>query len=443
MTAAEIFAEWALALTLDDVPAEARRAAKRHLFDGLGCAVAADRMGGVATHARITAQSLGAADEATVIGTGKRLSAPAAALANGALVHALDFDDTHAGALVHATAAVLPAAFAVGEQTGATGADVLTAAIAGYETVIRLGAVVPHGFHARGLHATSVCGVFASALISARLMGLDAHATVDALGIAGSMASGSLEFLNTGSSTKQLHPGMSGMAGIIAARLAQAGADGPASILEGEHGLYRALANTEVSADAITDGLGDRWDVTRITIKPYPLCQLSHASLDALRTLLPKLGDPHRIDSIVFAVPEDAVPIVCEPASEKHNPRSEYEAKFSLQYCAALMIANGGLDITTSFWDRSPKVLALAGRVGYKAVPFTPAAQAPGDVEVTREDGERLHASVPQSRGGPEAPLSDDEICAKFGAEPEWKLAQLALAMEDLPSLAPILEATR
>jgi len=225
-TAAETFAGWALALVTEDIPREVRHAACRHLLDGVGCAIAGHRTG-AAPYATALLDGL---DEATVIGSGERASVPNAALANGILAHALDFDDTHAGALVHPTAAVLPTAFAIGEGTGASGAEVLVAAIAGYEVVNRLGAAVTHGFHKRGYHATSVCGVFASALIASRLLGLDVARTVNALGIAGSAAAGSLEFLNTGSATKQLHPGLAALNGIVAARLAAAGAEGPASM---------------------------------------------------------------------------------------------------------------------------------------------------------------------------------------------------------------------
>ena len=224
-----------------DVPGEVRAAAARHLLDGVGTAIGGLRAGTVAAAVEV-ARGLGGPPEATLFGTTERIGAPAAALATGALVHALDFDDTHAGGLVHATAVVLPAAFAVGEQVGATGREVLDAAVVGYETVCRVAAAAPHGFHARGLHATMVAGVFSSALVAARLLGLDAARAVDALGIAGSQSGGLLAFLHTGASTKQLHPGFASHAGILAARLAAAGASGPANVFDGPDGLYDALA---------------------------------------------------------------------------------------------------------------------------------------------------------------------------------------------------------
>jgi 2-methylcitrate dehydratase PrpD len=433
VTAAETFAEWALALRLRDAPGEVRRAACRHLLDGVGCALAAVRTGA----APYATALLDGVDEATVIGTGRRASVPRAALANGILTHALDFDDTHGGALVHSTAAVMPAAFAVGEAAGATGADVLGAVIAGYEIVDRLGAAVTHGFHARGFHATSVCGVFASAIVTARLLGLDGAATVSALGIAGSVAAGSLEFLNTGSSTKQLHPGFSAMNGIVSARLANEGAEGPATIFEGEHGLYRSYLGVDVDPEALTEGLGSRWETTRITIKPYPACQLSHASLDALRAAgVPSAPD---VVSITFHLPHGVSSIV----SGKPEPRTPYEGKFSLEYCAAALLTDG--DLSVGSFDPPalgrPEIRALASRVSSVDRPFDgPPAEAPGVCEVRLHDGTLLRGEVAKSRGGPDSPLSDDELLAKFrsngGTE---EMAAALLALEEQPALSRVL----
>ena len=187
---ARALADWGV--TVGTFPAEVRRAAQRHLFDGLANVVGAVRTDAVPAVVTV-ATGLGGAPEATILANGRRrVSTPAAALANGSLVHALDFDDTHAGGLIHATSVVLPAALAVGEQTGASGAAVLDAAIVGYEAACRIAAAAPHGFHARGLHATMVAGVFASALVAARLMRLDAETATHALGIAGSQADGLL-----------------------------------------------------------------------------------------------------------------------------------------------------------------------------------------------------------------------------------------------------------
>lgn len=387
-TAAETIADLAIGLSLDDVPRSATLAAKWHMLDGFGCAIAAARSDAV-FYAVNAALKDPAPEQATIIGEGRRVATASAALANGALIHGLDFDDTHEEALVHATAAVLPAAFAVAEERHRTGSDMLAAAIAGYEVVIRLGSAIPHAFHRRGLHATSVCGVFASAIIASRLMGLHPDQAANALGIAGSMAAGSLEFLHTGSSTKQLHPGLSAMNGIVAARLAAEGAEGPSTVFEGEHGLYRMLAGQDVDPAALTDGFGTRWDVERIAIKHYPACQLSHATFDAL--LNAQDIDATDIERVVVHVPDGSIPIVCEPAATKIRPRTAYEAKFSLQWSAAALLIDGGL--TPGTYDKldRPEVEALAAKIECRATSFDgPPARAPGDIEITLQDGRVL-----------------------------------------------------
>jgi 2-methylcitrate dehydratase PrpD len=446
MTAAETFADWALSLRLAGVPDDVTHAASRHLLDGLGCAVAAARLGAAPYATALASSERGGA---TVIGLGHRVPAHTAALANGILMHALDYDDTHTEALVHATAAVFPAAFAVGEQVDASGEEVLAACIAGYETVLRLGAAVTHGFHARGFHATSVCGVFAAALAAAKLMGLSVDQTTNALGIAGSAAAGSLEFLSTGAATKQLHPGLASMNGIVAARLAAAGAEGPASIFEGDYGLFRSYVGASVAAQDLTEGLGTRWETTRITIKPYPACQLSHASLDALSVLRGQLDDPGEVTEIRAALPSASLPIVCEPAEGKRRPRTPYEGKFSLQYSLASLFVDGslGLDSFSPAALERPDVLAVADRVTFTERPFDGApADAPGVVDVVLTGGALRGFRVERSRGGPDWPLSDEEVVAKFlanfGSDRAASVTDRMLHLSREPAIGPLLAET-
>ena len=328
-TAAQQLAEWGLGLRYADLPAATAHAAVRHLLDGVGLTVVGHRSGAAEPSLRV-ARSLEGRPEARILGDSTFISAPAAAMADAALVHAIDFDDTHAGGLVHATAVVLPTAFTVGQHVGATGSDVLTAAVFGYEVVCRVAMASPHGFHARGLHATQIGGVFSSAAVMAKLGGCDAPTTVNALGIAGSSAGGLLEFLTTGASTKSLHPGSASFNGQLAVRLAACGATGPETVLEGPHGVFAALSARPADIAGITAGLGERWETTRIGIKPYPSCQLMHVSLDATRQVLDRVPSPDAVREIVAHVHPDSAPTVCEPAETKIRPRTSYDAKFSL-----------------------------------------------------------------------------------------------------------------
>ncbi|MGH8961629.1 MAG: MmgE/PrpD family protein [Jatrophihabitantaceae bacterium] len=449
MTATEQLAGWAASLRLADVPDAARHAAARHLLDGIGTALAARRED-VVRPAVTVAGALGGPEEATILGERRRLSAPAAAFANGALVHGLDFDDTHAGGLVHATAVVLPAALAVGQQTGACGADVLLAALIGYECVCRIAMASPHGFHARGLHATQVAGVFSAAAVTARLCGMSELATTQAFGIAGSSSGGLLEFLSTGASTKQLHPGSASLNGIIAARLAAAGATGPATVLEGPNGIYAALSQRPSDVNAITAGLGQTWEVTRITIKPYPSCQLMHVALDAAAAAAAAAGPirPSEIVEVLAEVHPDSASVVCEPAATKVRPRTSYDAKFSLPWSVAALLVDGRLGVA-SYAQASivrPEVAELAGRVRSRRTEGAGvAADAAGRVEIQLADGRRVEGTVECSAGAPLAPLDDDALLAKFLGNAgdtilARELAERVLNLAGEPDLSAVVE---
>jgi 2-methylcitrate dehydratase PrpD len=433
------------------VPAAVRAAALRHLLDGLGNALASLRTGAV-TPACTVARDLGGPAEAVVLGDRRAIATPAAALADGALVHGLDFDDTHAGGLVHATAVVLPAALAVGQQTGATGAEVLDAAIAGYETVCRVAAAAPNGFHSRGLHATMAAGTFSSAIVTARLLGLDEDRTVAALGIAGSSSGGLLAFLGTGASTKQLHPGLASQAGIIAARLAAAGASGPETVFDGPHGLYDALVTGPVDRESIVEGLGSRWETTRIGIKPYAACQLSHATIDAVRAAMAYGGfRADDVDDVVAEVHPDSAAVVCDERRDLSRPAGAYAAKFSLPWTVAALLTDGGLGLDTFSAESIARqdVGELAKRVRWNLLPApaTVAADAPGRVVIRLRGGREVEGAVSRSSGGGEHPLSQDELLAKFhsnvGGDPALAgdVADRLLGLADADGLGGLLEA--
>lgn len=430
-----------------ELPEHVRIAALRHLLDGVGTAIGGLRSGTVDAAVEV-ARGLGGPPEAAILGSHGLVGAPAAAMANGTLVHALDFDDTHAGGLVHATAVVLPAAFAVAQQTGASGRDVLEAAVAGYEVVCRVAGAAPHGFHARGLHATAVAGVFSSAMVAARLLGLDATRATNALGIAGSQAGGLLAFLNSGASTKQLHPGFASYSGILAARLAAAGATGPESVFEGPHGVYDALAEGPVHLGSIAEDLGTRWETTRIGIKPYPACQLSHASLDAVRDAMrqtPFVASD--VESVVAEVHPNSAPTVCDDTRDLARPESAYAAKFSLPWSVAAMIVDG--DVRTSTFDAAsiarPHVEALARRVSWQLIDgIGNAADAAGSVRVVLRDGRLVEGVVTRSSGGPDSALTRDELVAKFlgnAGEGAAAIVPLVEGLDGLDSLDPLFNA--
>jgi 2-methylcitrate dehydratase PrpD len=412
-SAAVELADWAAGLTVEDIPAEVVARAKLHLLDAFGTGLVArarHELPGV----RATARELGGPAEASVIGGGERLGAGPAALANGALIHALDFDDTHEVTLVHSSAVVAPSALAVGEANEARGAELLAAVIAGYEISARVGLAAPGRLHVRGFHPTSVCGVFAAAAVAGKLRGLGSDGIANALGIAGSQASGLMEYLADGSQTKPLHAGWAAFSGIVAATLAANGGSGPASVLEGRFGLLASHAG-EFDPDALTAELGSRWETTLIAIKPYPVCHAAHTALDAVAELAPEPGSIEAITAL--AAGEVAVGLVLEPAAAKARPRTIYDAKFSLPYCIGALLTRGelGLDAFTPEAIADPRSLEIAAMVDYEVAGFEGGNDLSGGVRV-RAAGEEREATVLRPRGGPGAPLSVAEVEAKFRA---------------------------
>jgi 2-methylcitrate dehydratase PrpD len=419
-TAAETIATWTSAVTLDDVPQDVREHAKLHVLDTLGCGLAAHATG-TAGEGRAAMAELGGEPQATVIGQAGRLPAANAAFANAMLCHGLDFDDTHADSVSHVSAVVTPAALAAGELYGASGPEVLAAIVAGNEVVCRVGMAAPGEFHRRGFHPTAICGVFGATAAVARLGGLDAATATRALGIAGSMASGVFAYLADGTPTKPIHPAWAAHGAHVATRLAFHGAIGPQSIFEGTFGLYHAYlgaAPGEVDLAGQLADLGSRWETPRIAYKPFPVCHFMHGSLGAAAEAIGgRTFSPEEIAEVVVTVPEAGVSLVLEPAAQKQAPRSEYEGKFSLQYSVASMLVRGHVAVA-DFTDEAiadPAVLAVAAKVRYETPAYPTYPQAfPGGVRVTLASGETLAGDYPYQKGGPENPLSADEVRDKF-----------------------------
>lgn len=447
-TAAQRFAAFTSALGADRIPAEVIEGAELHTLDMLGCGLAAHGLD-VAPAAREAMLEPGTSGPATVIGSTESLPAADAALANGATCHALDFDDTHTGSIAHVSVAVVPAALAEAEAQGASGAELLAAIVAGNEVVTRLGMAAGDAFHARGFHPTAVCGVFGAAAAAARLRGLDAAATTQALGIAGSMAAGILEFLADGSSTKRLHAGFAAHAGVLAARLAAHGATGPSTVFEGRFGLYNAYIGREVDLDAQLADLGERWETPRIAFKPYPACHYIHAPLDAtIQATKETPVEVDEIEEIVALTTEAGVSLVLEPIEAKHRPRSEYDAKFSLPYSIASQLIRGRVDVSTYAGDAiaDEEVLALARRVRYEVKEYETFPRAlPGGVRIHTKDGRVIGADLDWQRGGPENPMSPDEVRDKYRSNAELALgaddaAGIERAVMSLPELGDLAE---
>ena len=450
MTLAERLAAFAATLQFDALPADVVASARLRILDVLGLALAASTYDFAAP---VIAAAAGPG-ACTIIGTSRTAVPASAALANGTLAHGLDFDDTHAASITHASAVVIPSVLAVAENAGTSGRDVITAAVAGSEAIARLGMAAPGVFHARGWHATAVCGTFAAALAAGKLLGLDASRLTHALGLAGSFASGVMEFLEDGSAVKRLHAGWAAHAGVLAATLAAGGLTGPATVLEGRFGFYRTFVGTAPLA-GVFETLGQQWETPRIGFKPYPCCHLSHAYIDcALRLRREQRVEADAIAAVECRVPAGEIPIVCEPRASKLRPRTTYEAQFSLPYTVAAAFLDGrvGLDTFTPKRLADERLLALAARVEHVLDPASTFPNGfPGWVRVRLGDGRVLEVREPDGRGGPTRPLPASAIVDKFRdnagralpATRRDELERAVMALDGAPNVGKVIALCR
>lgn len=409
-------AQWAHQVTWGDVPELVRERAALHVLDCVGLAFACVRDNFAIAAAKATA----GAGPAAVIGMPQRLSIGDAALLNGILVHGLDYDDTHPSGVIHSSASALPTAMAVVERDGRSGSDLLLAYLIAVEVSSRVGMGAHSGFHAKGFHPTGLAGAFGSAVAAARMSGLDAKGITAAQGIAGSLAAGSLQFLDTGAWTKRMHPGWAAATAITAARFAAAGWEAPPEVYEGRYGLYAAHVpdGHDVDPEAAARGLGDDWELLRVAIKPYPACHFTHAFADATLSLVTQNNlVAEDIAEIVCLVPEQIVPVVCEPAEMKLTPRSDYDAKFSLPYIVGTVVTRRQFTLAELEPEElsDPSSLSVAAKVRYQ---IDPSSTFPkhfcGEVIITTNDGRELRHRESVNRGADERPLSAAEIEDKF-----------------------------
>ena len=447
-SAARRLARFVAGVSLDDVPADVVMAASQLALDTLGNALAASREDfGRAVLG--VAERLGGGPESTLLGSSARVAAANAVLANATLAHGLDFDDTREDAIVHTGCVAVTTAMAAGEAVGASGRAVLEALIASVEVMCRVGLAVPGALHARHFHPTSITSSFAAAAVTAKLHKLSEDQLVHAFGICGSQASGIIEYLADGSWTKRLHPGWGAHAGVIATLLARGGFTGPTTVLEGEHGLYAAFAggHDRGRLEALLGSLGRTWELTELTLKPYPCGSIAQPYMDCAMRLRARVR-PQEIVAIRCRTAAGPVPRLWEPLAAKHAPPNGYAAKFSLPYLLATILVRGraGLAEFTDEAARAADVLTIARRVTYELdATIDYPRQFVGDVEITLTDGRVLRERQDRPRGGPDAPLTHAEIESKFRgnatlALPPGKVERVIQAVNRLAADTPLTE---
>jgi 2-methylcitrate dehydratase PrpD len=415
-------AEVLAAARYEDLPRDVVAHAKRSVTDWLGSVLG----GSIEKPARLAqrvAAGFGASNEATVFGAG-RASAGAAAFANGVASHILELDDIHKGSTVHAAAPIIPAALAVAEREHADGRAFLAAVTIGYEAAFRIGEAV-NPSHYYFFHPTGTVATFGAVAAAGSLLRLTAAQMLDALGSAGTQAAGLWEFNADGAMSKHLHPGKAAMNGVLAADLARIGFTGATRILEGQRGFFEATTRS-YDASRITDGLGARWKIGENGYKLYSCCGHTHTAVDCALEIRARRGwTPERVLRDVSAITVETYGPGYEIVKEM-NPRTPYQAKFSLAYCVVTALLEGALGLDQFAAERfGPEgvrdgvIAELLRRVRVTVADdlTTPyPARWPVRLAVSVSGGVVERAASDYPKGNAENPVSTPELEKKFSA---------------------------
>jgi 2-methylcitrate dehydratase PrpD len=400
------------------MPADARERTKELVLDHVGVGIRGSGTDSARAVARF-AQRTSRGGSASFLGTNARAEAPWAALANGVSAHSIEMDDVTTESSLHPGVAVIPAALALAEERRADPIAFLEAVVAGYEVTMRVGnALGGANAYGRGFHPTGVAGAFGAAVAAARVLGLDAGGIVRAMGIAGTMASGSLEYLADGAWTKRLNPGWAAHAGIVAAELAGEGFTGPASAIEGRNGALRSYTDDPRPMRLLAD-LGAPLQVMRVSIKPYGCCRYNHGLVDAVLQLRNEGLTAAQVERMELHVLSAGASLVADPIERKRDPRNVVDAQFSAPYAAAVALVRGaaGLREFDAAAIADPAVRALMQRTDCVRDPSLDAQYPlawPAAVRVRLHDGRTLEARITHALGEPENPVPRPALLERF-----------------------------
>jgi len=427
-----------------DLPSHARILAKRSIIDWWGVT-----LGGSAHNANAilldTINELGGNQQATILGTSLKTSVYNAALLNGAMSHTLDYDDTHLGALMHPSAPLIPAILAYGEWKRCRGKDLLLSFLMGFEAETRISVAMGASHYDAGWHSTSTMGRFGAASGVGKMIGLTGEQMARALGLAGTQSSGIRRVFGT--MTKSFHPGKAAADGLLSAVLARNGYTTPLDILEGAGGLGACLS-ADFNAGRGLEGLGERYMIEGVSIKPYASCLYTHPVIDGVI----QVRDRHHV------TPDDVEALTCEVSKFCHNAAcvpepltTGLEGKFSTSFCAALALTEGraGEDLFTDSKVREPSIRSLMERIAVKKKDGISDAEAV--VTFRFRDGREIVKKINGPLGDPDHPLTDRQLEEKFRSllQPLFKTTNIDRIldqlwhledMEDISTLFPLSE---
>ena len=449
MNATDSVVDFIANTSLQEIPQEARHLGKRAILDTLGVTMAGAADEGV----RILVETLRdrqGKPVAGVVGAGTRTDCLSAALLNGTMAHALDFDDVNDSIMGHPSAPLVPAIMSLGEELGASGAQVLEAFLVGFEVECKLGLAVGKSHYVKGWHATSTLGCLGAAAAAAKLMGLDTDRIRMAMGIATSLSNGLR--VNFGTMTKPLHVGEAARNGLLAALLAQKDFTSSADHLDHPLGFCQVYSSDDGGSSRLVGTMGSPWEIlsTGIVVKKYPCCNNTHRTLDASLAIFEESHpSPDEIDRVeVITPPGEDMSLIYSLAN------TGLEGKFCMQFCVASALIDGKVDPDTfaEAQVQRPHVQELSRKVkviyDHDQEPVVVDSGGFVVVRVVMKDGQEHESRAEQAKGSPFHPLTDEEIkekytsCARTLLDPDQinRSIDLVYALEDLPDIRELME---
>jgi len=436
----------------DGLPGKTIHTAKRIILDSFGVALA----GRYAEECTILIEMVRVWDgrpESTIIGHSSKVPSPMAALVNGTMVQALDFDETHDFSGAHTASCVLPAALSLGEARGATGRQFIAAVALGIDLACRLGLACKEKI---GWTSTSVYGCFGAAAAAAKILGLPEDKVRHALGIVLSQAAGTTQTALDTPLSKHMQSGFASKAGVLSGLLAHRGVTGVQNVFEGKFGFFNLYKSGEYKKDVLLEDLGDRYEVDNLSVKPFPCCRATHGPIEAVGLLIKEHGIRREdISMMRVTVPSVAYDLVGHPFRPGENPI--ISAQFSLQYTVAAMVVYGKLSLEAFSAQaiNDSRVQDLMKRIkvergdSAKSNGFVPAT-----VEIEMANGMLYSKTIHVLKGHPERPMDDIELVEKFrncvnsGAtvvskEETDRLIDMLMNLEAIQDIGEIIESFR
>jgi len=399
-----------------DLPGQVVEATKLDILDTLATLVAGSGSPGCREVVDLISQ-WGGREEATVLVYGTKAPSVWAALANTTMAHALDYDDTHDKAVMHAGVVVIPSALAVAEGRRVSGKEFIAAVALGVDVACRLALAAPLSPIQSGWMHSPLYGHFASAAAAGKILQLDEESLINAFGIAYAQAAGNMQCIADAALTKRIQPGFAAQDGIMAVLMSQSGITGARNSLEGEAGLYKVYYQGDYDPLPLTQALGQDFEIVNLSFKPYPSCRYTHPFIDAALQLAKEHDlNAEDIKNITVYVGQSPHPI-CEPLEVKCNPRTIVDAQFSIPYTVAVALVKrkvGIADFTPEAITHS-EVIQVANKVTPKLdTRLSSRVITPAIIEVELYDGKRYRAEVEYPKGHPQNPLSMEDISDKL-----------------------------